>query len=184
MILSDLKSSIACGTSARVSVPSQSPLGSGVGVGSGVGSKGALWVTWRTGEMQDMPPLMVHKGSETVSYQLLVDLIESFNGAALDFIDGILTDRQPDDGHTLHRGCAAHCPCDGTRRPTRARGLRLRKLANDAGMLRLRHPITNAGLGEDVPRLTSVVSQLAAKVSHCGAKQLQVAGVPWSPDPV
>ena len=60
-----------------------------------VGSRGILWVTRCTGEMLDMPPLVLHTGSETVSYQLPMDWIESFNGAARDFTDGILTDRQP-----------------------------------------------------------------------------------------
>ena len=60
-----------------------------------VGSRGILWVTRCTGEMLDMPPLVLHTGSETVSYQLPMDWIESFNGAARDFIDGILQDRQP-----------------------------------------------------------------------------------------
>ena len=57
--------------------------------------QGILWVTRCTGEMLDLPPLVLHTGSETVSYQLPMDWIESFNGAARDFIDGILTDRQP-----------------------------------------------------------------------------------------
>ena len=60
-----------------------------------VGSKGILWVTRCTGEMLDMPPLVLHTGSETIAYQLPMDWIESFNGAARDFIDGILEDRQP-----------------------------------------------------------------------------------------
>ena len=60
-----------------------------------VGSRGILWVTRCTGEMLDMPPLVLHTGSETVSYQLPMDWIESFNGAARDFTDGILTGRQP-----------------------------------------------------------------------------------------
>ncbi len=60
-----------------------------------VGSKGILWVTRCTGEMLDMPPLILNTGSETISYQLPMDWIESFNGAARDFVDGILTDRQP-----------------------------------------------------------------------------------------
>ena len=60
-----------------------------------VGSRGILWVTRCTGEMLDMPPLVLHTGSETISYQLPMDWIESFNGAARDFIDGILENRQP-----------------------------------------------------------------------------------------
>ena len=60
-----------------------------------IGSRGVLWVTRCTGEMLDMPPLMLHTGGETISYQLPMDWIESFNGAAADFIDGIIEDRQP-----------------------------------------------------------------------------------------
>ena len=60
-----------------------------------IGSKGVLWVTRCTGEMLDMPPLVLHLGSETVSYQMPMDWIESFNGAATDFVEGILEGRQP-----------------------------------------------------------------------------------------
>ena len=60
-----------------------------------IGSKGVLWVTRCTGEMLDMPPLVLHLGNETVSYQMPMDWIDSFNGAARDFVDGILQDRQP-----------------------------------------------------------------------------------------
>ena len=60
-----------------------------------IGSEGVLWVTRCTGEMLDLPPLVLHRGSETVSFQLPMDWLESFNGAAADFIDGILQNRQP-----------------------------------------------------------------------------------------
>ncbi len=60
-----------------------------------VGERGALWVTRCTGEMLDMPPVMLVKGGETVSYQVPSDWIEGFNGAARDFVDSILEDRQP-----------------------------------------------------------------------------------------
>ena len=60
-----------------------------------IGSRGILWVTRCTGEMLDMPPLMLHTGSETISYQLPMDWIESFNGAAADFVEGIIEGRQP-----------------------------------------------------------------------------------------
>lgn len=60
-----------------------------------IGSKGVLWVTRCTGEMLDMPPLVLHLGNETVSYQMPMDWIESFNGAAADFVEGILEGRQP-----------------------------------------------------------------------------------------
>ena len=60
-----------------------------------IGSRGVLWVTRCTGEMLDMPPLMLHTGGETIAYQLPMDWIESFNGAARDFVSGILEGRQP-----------------------------------------------------------------------------------------
>ena len=60
-----------------------------------IGSNGVLWVTRCTGEMLDMPPLVLHLGDRTISYQLPMDWIESFNGAAADFIEGILEGRQP-----------------------------------------------------------------------------------------
>ena len=59
------------------------------------GAKGVLWVTRCTGEMLDMPPVVLHLGSESVSYQVPMDWIEGFNGAAADFVDGILESRQP-----------------------------------------------------------------------------------------
>ena len=60
-----------------------------------IGSRGVLWVTRCTGEMLDMPPLVLHLGNETISYQMPMDWIESFNGAAADFVEGILERRQP-----------------------------------------------------------------------------------------
>ena len=60
-----------------------------------IGSDGVLWVTRCTGEMLDMPPVVLHRGDETVSYQMPMDWMDSFNGAARDFVDGILEGRQP-----------------------------------------------------------------------------------------
>ncbi len=60
-----------------------------------IGSKGILWVTRCTGEMLDMPPLVLHRGTDSVSYQVPMDWIEGFNGAAADFVDGIIEGRQP-----------------------------------------------------------------------------------------
>ena len=77
-----------------------------------VGSKGILWVTRCTGEMLDMPPLVLHTGNESVSYQLPMDWIESFNGAARDFVDGILTDRQPMMDIEFTEDVSAHNPRD------------------------------------------------------------------------
>lgn len=60
-----------------------------------IGDKGAIWVTRCTGEWLDMPPVMVVNGSSTTSYQVPMDWIEGFNGAARDFVDSIIEDRQP-----------------------------------------------------------------------------------------
>src|SRR5438445_10827272 len=59
------------------------------------GTRGILWVTRCTGEMLDLPPLMVIKGTETTSYQVPMDWRTGFDGAARAFIDGLLEVRQP-----------------------------------------------------------------------------------------
>ncbi len=59
------------------------------------GSAGTIWVTRCSGEMLDLPPVMLHKGSESVSYQVPMDWLTGFDGAARDFIDGIVEGRQP-----------------------------------------------------------------------------------------
>ena len=51
------------------------------------GSHGVMWVTRCSGEMYDLPPVMVFKGAETQSYQVPMDWRVSFDGAAADFID-------------------------------------------------------------------------------------------------
>ena len=58
------------------------------------GSAGSIWVTRCTGEMLDMPPVLLVKGSETTAFQAPMDWIEGFNGAATEFVDGILEGRQ------------------------------------------------------------------------------------------
>ena len=60
-----------------------------------VGSKGSIWVTRCTGKMLDLPPVMLHTGSETTSFQMPMDWIEGFNGAAKNFIDSIMSGEQP-----------------------------------------------------------------------------------------
>jgi predicted dehydrogenase len=68
------------------------------------GSKGTLWVTRCSGEMLDLPPVMLLKGSETINYQLPMDWRVSFDGAARDFIDSLLQGRQPQqDVHTARK---------------------------------------------------------------------------------
>ena len=60
------------------------------------GSKGTIHVTRCTGELMDLPPVMLLTGKETISYVVPSDWMESFNGAAKDFIDSIIEYRQPD----------------------------------------------------------------------------------------
>jgi predicted dehydrogenase len=60
------------------------------------GSEGVIWVTRCSGEMLDLAPVVLMRGSETVSFQMPMDWMESFNGAARDFIDSILQDTQPE----------------------------------------------------------------------------------------
>ena len=59
------------------------------------GTHGIIWVTRCSGEMLDLPPVMLFKGTETVSYQVPMDWAISFDGAAQDFIDSLLQGRQP-----------------------------------------------------------------------------------------
>ena len=59
------------------------------------GSKGMIWVTRCQSEMHDLPPVLLFNGSKTTGFHVPMDLIESFNGAAKDFIDCIIQDRQP-----------------------------------------------------------------------------------------
>ena len=55
-----------------------------------VGPKGTIWVTRCTGEMLDMPPVVVVKGAHTKTYNMPADWIEGFNGSADSFINAIL----------------------------------------------------------------------------------------------
>jgi predicted dehydrogenase len=59
------------------------------------GTRGIIWVTRCTGEMLDMPPVIVIKGTETISYQVPTDWRVGFDGAAVDFVDALLAGRQP-----------------------------------------------------------------------------------------
>ena len=43
-----------------------------------------------------MAPVMLVRGNERVEYQVPMDWIEGFDGAARDFIDAILKGRQPE----------------------------------------------------------------------------------------
>lgn len=84
------------------------------------GSKGAIWVTRCTGEMLDMPPVMLVRGVETRGIQVPMDWIEGFNGAARQFIDCILRDEQPNmdlafSRHTLQTALAVYRSADEER---------------------------------------------------------------------
>jgi len=68
------------------------------------GTRGILWVTRCTGEMLDLAPVVLIKGTETTSYQVPMDWRTGFDGAARDFVDGLLTGRQPvQDVHTARK---------------------------------------------------------------------------------
>jgi predicted dehydrogenase len=65
------------------------------------GSRGIIWVTRGTGEMLDMPPVVLIRGAETITYQVPADWRLGFDGAAADFVDSLLAGRQPaQDIHT------------------------------------------------------------------------------------
>lgn len=59
------------------------------------GSRGIICVTRCSGEMLDLPAVVVLRGRETVTYQVPTDWRLGFDGAAADFVDGLLERRQP-----------------------------------------------------------------------------------------
>jgi predicted dehydrogenase len=59
------------------------------------GSRGIIWVTRCSGELLDLPPVMVIRGTETTSYQVPTDWRLGFDGAAADFVEGVREGRQP-----------------------------------------------------------------------------------------
>ena len=68
------------------------------------GSRGIIWVTRCTGEMLDLPAVVVIRGAETVSHQVETDWRLGFDGAAADFVEGLLVGRQPrQDVHEARR---------------------------------------------------------------------------------
>jgi predicted dehydrogenase len=68
------------------------------------GSRGIIWVTRCTGELLDMPAVMVIRGTETISHQVPTDWRLGFDGAAADFVDGLLAGRRPaQDVHAARR---------------------------------------------------------------------------------
>ena len=58
------------------------------------GSEGSIWVTRLSGEMYDLPPVMLFKGTETETFETPSDWVEGFNGAAAAFVDGIISGEQ------------------------------------------------------------------------------------------
>jgi predicted dehydrogenase len=52
-------------------------------------------VTRCSGEMLDLPPVQLMRGTETVAYQVPMDWRLGFDGAAADFVDGVLDRRAP-----------------------------------------------------------------------------------------
>jgi predicted dehydrogenase len=61
-----------------------------------IGEKGTIWVTRCTGELLDMPPVILLKGDEITSFSMPTDWIEGFKGAAKSFIDHLINETQPD----------------------------------------------------------------------------------------
>ncbi|MDA1190028.1 MAG: Gfo/Idh/MocA family oxidoreductase, partial [Chloroflexi bacterium] len=59
------------------------------------GSKGIIWVTRCTGELLDLPPVMVIKGGVCQGIQVPMDWIDGFNGAAAAFVEAVRTEEQP-----------------------------------------------------------------------------------------
>ena len=58
------------------------------------GAKGVIWVTRSTGELHDLPPVMLFKGTATETFQTPSDWLGGFDGAAAAFIDGIIAGEQ------------------------------------------------------------------------------------------
>lgn len=59
------------------------------------GSRGVICVTRCSGELLDLPPVLVIRGRETIPYEVPSDWRLGFDGAAADFVDGLLEGRQP-----------------------------------------------------------------------------------------
>ena len=60
------------------------------------GSEGVIWVTRCTGEMLDLPPVVLYRDGESTPFQVPSDWALSFNGAARNFVDLLIDDEQPD----------------------------------------------------------------------------------------
>ena len=60
------------------------------------GSKGAIHVTRCTGEIRDLPPVLLITGTETIAYEVPHDWLEGFKASSRHFVDSILAGTQPD----------------------------------------------------------------------------------------
>ena len=60
------------------------------------GSKGAIHVTRCTGEIMDLPPVLLVTGSETIPYDVPHIWSEGFDRSAKHFVNSILSGTQPD----------------------------------------------------------------------------------------
>ena len=60
------------------------------------GSEGVIWVTRCTGEMLDLPPVVLHRDGESTPFQVPSDWALSFNGAARNFVACLIAGEQPD----------------------------------------------------------------------------------------
>lgn len=60
------------------------------------GSEGVIWVTRCTGEMLELPPVVLHRGGESTSFQVASDWALGFKGAARSFVDCLINGDQPD----------------------------------------------------------------------------------------
>ena len=60
------------------------------------GSEGVIWVTRCTGEMLDLPPVVLHRDGESTPFQVPSDWALSFNGAAHHFIHSLIAGEKPD----------------------------------------------------------------------------------------
>ena len=60
------------------------------------GSKGAIHVTRCTGEIMDLPPVLLVTGTETIPYDVPHDWLLGFKASSRHFVDSIIAGTQPD----------------------------------------------------------------------------------------
>ena len=59
------------------------------------GSDGVIWVTQGQAEMNNLPPVILHTSNGSEEFEVPSDYALSFDGAAADFVDGLIEGRQP-----------------------------------------------------------------------------------------